>query len=279
MKAEDFEFLAGLLKRESGLALNTSKIALVKSRLKPLAARYGFASMAALVQELRAGNEPLARAVTEAMTIRDTSFFRDGAAFDALRDRVLPSLLRARLPRRHLRIWCAAAATGQEPYSLAMILHSLPQFAGWDIEILASDSSAEAIARAREGLYTPAEVQRGLPVGLLAQYFREESGAWRIADFLRERVQFRVFNLLDRFAALGSFDLILCRNVLIYFDPPTKVEILARLSDSLEADGYLVLGAAETVLGSSSSFAPMESARGIKVKTGPAYTSRAIAGA
>jgi chemotaxis protein methyltransferase CheR len=230
-----------------------------------------------LVQELKAGNEALSRAVIEAMTIRDTSFFRDPAAFDAFRDVLLLHLWRVRLPRRRFSIWSAACATGPEPYSLAMMFAGLPQFAGWDIEILATDVSAEAIAHAKEGLFSQAEVQRGLPVRLLGEYFRQEGDSWRVSDSIRSRVQFRVFNLLDPFAGLGIFDAILCRNVLMYFDAATKAEILRRLSDALVDDGYLMLGAAETVLGSSSSFLSEGPVRGITVKASRTQKSRATA--
>ena len=268
MKREEFEFLASLLKRSSGLSLTPEKTELITSRLKTVAEQHGFATIRALVQALRAGNEPLARAVIEAATTRDTSFFRDRVAFDALRDQILPGVLRARSATRRLRIWCAAAATGQEPYSLAMIIDAIPQFAGWEIQILATDFSADAIERAEAGLFNEAEAQRGLPVRMLAEHFRKDGAGWRITGELRNRVRFRVFNLMDCFAHFGMFDLILCRNVLMYLDAATKSDILERLAGSLEADGYLVLGAAETVLGACSSFAAVPNLRGIMRKAG-----------
>ena len=153
MKGEEFEFLASLLKRGSGLSLTPEKAELITGRLEAVAERHGFATIPALVQALRAGNEQLERSVIEAATTRDTSFFRDRVAFDALRDQILPALLRARAANRRLRIWCAAAATGQEPYSLAMVIDETPQFAGWEIQILATDVSADAIERAQAGLF------------------------------------------------------------------------------------------------------------------------------
>ena len=268
MKREEFEFLASLLKRGSGLSLTPEKTELITSRLKAVAERHGFGTIPTLVQALRAGNEPLARLVIEAATTRDTSFFRDSLTFDALRDEILPAVLRARSTTRRLRLWCAAAGSGQEPYSLAMIIDAMPQLAGWEVQILATDISADAIQRAEAGLFNEAEAQRGLPVRMLAKYFRRDAGGWRVTDGLRNRVQFRMFNLMDCFAHLGMFDVILCRNVLMYLDAATKSDILERLADCLEADGYLVLGAAETVLGACTNFAAVPHLRGIKRKAG-----------
>jgi chemotaxis protein methyltransferase CheR len=266
MKGEEFEFLASLLKRGSGLSLTPERTELITGRLKAVAERHGFATIPALVQALRNGNESLVRSVIEAATTRDTSFFRDSIAFDALRDQILPALLRARSPSRRLRIWCAAAATGQEPYSLTMIIDEMPQFAGWEIQILATDVSADAIERAGTGLFSEAEVQRGLPMRMLSKYFRKETAGWRIADELRDRVQLRVFNLMDCFAGLGMFDVIFCRNVLMYLDATAKSDILERLGGSLEADGYLVIGAAETTLGACNSFTVLPNLGGITMK-------------
>ncbi len=274
MKAEEFEFLASLLKRGSGLSLTPEKTELITNRLKVVAERHGFGTIPALVQALRGGNEQLERCVIEAATTRDTSFFRDSMAFDALRDRLLPTFLRPRSVNRRLRIWCAAAATGQEPFSLAMVVDEMPQFAGWEIQILATDVSVESIERAESGLFSEVEVQRGLPMRMLAKYFRKDAAGWRVTDELRNRVQFQVFNLMDGFAGLGMFDVIFCRNVLMYLDAATKSDILERLADCLEADGYLVLGAAETVLGASNSFAALPNLPGITYKIGRAQDLR-----
>jgi chemotaxis protein methyltransferase CheR len=266
MKGEEFEFLASLLKRKSGLYLTPEKAELITGRLKAVAERHGFATITALVQALKSGDEQLERSVIEAATTRDTSFFRDRVAFDVLREQILPALLRARAANRRLRIWCAAAATGQEPYSLAMVIDETPQFAGWEIQISATDVSADSIERAAAGLFSEAEVQRGLPLRLLAKYFRKEPWGWRITDGLRHRVELRVFNLMDCFAGLGVFDVIFCRNVLMYLDAAAKSDILERLAGSLEADGYLVLGAAETMLGACNSFTALPNLCGITMK-------------
>ena len=268
MEGEEFEFLASLLKRGSGLSLTPEKAKLIADRLEAVAGRHGFSTTAALVQALKSGDEQLEHSVIEAAATRDTSFFRDSIPFDALRDHILPVLLRARAAKRRLRIWCAAAGTGEEPYSLAMVIDEIPQFAGWEVQILATDVSADAIERARSGLFSEAEVQRGLPLRLLSKYFRKEPSGWRISDGLRNRVELRVFNLMDCFARLGMFDVIFCRNVLMYLDPAAKSDTLERLAGSLERDGYLVLGAAETVLGACNSFAAVPNLRGIKMKAG-----------
>jgi chemotaxis protein methyltransferase CheR len=215
--------------------------------------------------------------VVEAITIRDTSFFRDRAAFDSFEDALLPWLLRTRLPKRRISIWSAACSSGQEPYSIAMIFAGLPQFAGWQVDILATDVSADAIRRAKDGVYTEAEVQRGLPLQMLADHFRAEGAQWRISSSIRSQVEFRVLNLLDSLSALGPFDVILCRNVLMYFDSDTKADVLDRLSGTLADDGYLVLGAAETMLGLNKSFASAGPLRGIKTKAGGAQRNRATA--
>jgi len=277
MRREDFEFLADFLKQRSGLWLHDNKAELIERRLSLLAERSGLVSLSALIGELRAGNESLARAVSEAVAIRDTSFFRDAAAFDTFRDEIVPALIHANSAKRCLRIWCAGAATGQEPYSLAMLLDGLPQLAGWAVDIFATDASAEAITRAEAGVYTHSEVQRGLPVPLLARHFRQEGDCWRAAKTLRRQVRFGVFNLIESFAELGSFDAIFCRNVLIYFDQSMKIDILARLRQALEPDGYLVLGAAESVLGLNRGFAPVFDWPGIYVRTRRAHGRRSAA--
>jgi chemotaxis protein methyltransferase CheR len=168
---------------------------------------------------------------------------------------IMPALLAARRSTRTIRIWCAAASTGQEPYSLAMCLKEMEgDLAGWRIELLASDLSGQALEKAREGLYTQFEVQRGLPIQFLVRYFKQTRELWQVAPEIRAMVKFRQLNLLSDFSHLGIFDLIFCRNVLIYFDPHTKVDVLDRLASATASDGYLVLGAAETVVGLTESF-------------------------
>ena len=276
LNAHDYAFLADFLRRRSGLSINSEKAYLIESRLKPIALRSGFKTATDLVRRLRAGDETLARTVIEAMTTNETSFFRDKLPFDQFRDVMLPALMTAREDDSQLRIWCCAASSGQEPYSVAMIVEGVAQLAGWSIDIVASDINFEMVERAREGLYNQFEVLRGLPIQMLGRHFHNEGGEWRVSSALRRRVQFEVFNLLDSFEPLGQFDVIFCRNVLMYFDPPLKHDILGRLADALAPDGYLVLGSAETVLGSGKGVEPLVNARDIYVKS--SAQSRAVMG-
>jgi chemotaxis protein methyltransferase CheR len=198
------------------------------------------------------------------MTTNESFFFRDGHPFESFRHEILPRLLASRAARRRIRIWSAACASGQEPYSLAMILaDEAVRLAGWQVEIVATDLSTEILERARAGLYSHFEVQRGLPIQYLAKYFEPEGERWRIARPLREAIDFRPFNLLDDAASLGAFDVVFCRNVLIYFDEATKTRVLEGLARQMPGDGYLILGGAETVLGITDRFVPLPAHRGV----------------
>jgi chemotaxis protein methyltransferase CheR len=251
-----FESLRQFLYERSGLSLEGNKLYLVESRLLPIAREAGLPDLASLVSRLTADRE-LAQSVIDAMTTNETFFFRDRVPFDKFRNVMLPQLLAGRAAERRLRIWCAACSTGQEPYSLAMLLdEEARRLTGWTIEILATDLSRRAIESARQGLYSQFEVQRGLPITLLLRYFQRAGDRWQINEFLRSRVNFREFNLLSDYRALGTFDAIFCRNVLIYFDVPSKRDILARLSRTLAPDGFLLMGSAETVIGLSDTFVP-----------------------
>lgn len=247
MKAGDFQFLAELVSRRSGLALTQDRMHLIEARLAPVATRFGFRALGPMLEELRDVPEGLAASVIEALTIHDTSFFRDAEVFDGFRAVVLPELLQARARSRRLRIWCAGASTGQEPYSLAMILADV-QLTGWEIELIATDLSGQAIERARQGLYTQREV-RGIGARHLAAYFRPEADGWRVEERIRRMVTFHPFNLLDDFDWLGELDVIFCRNVLLYFDPHSKAAVLEKLAAALAPDGWLALGASERMAG------------------------------
>jgi chemotaxis protein methyltransferase CheR len=252
----DYDFLRSALKQRSGLVLSADKQYLVESRLLPVARKAGLANLGALVDALRpGGNDILMNAVVEAMATNESFFFRDKIPFEHFRTIVMPALLAARRASRTIRIWCAAASTGQEPYSLAMTLKAMErEIAGWRIEILATDLSNEVLEKARAGLYSQFEVQRGLPIQLLIKYFMQVGELWQIAPEIRAMVKFRRLNLLSNLSGLGMFDLIFCRNVLIYFDQETKIGVLENLSRIVASDGYLVLGAAETVVGLTDSF-------------------------
>ena len=260
----DYEFLRKLLKDRSGLDLSADKQYLVESRLLPLARRANLAGIPELVQKLRSGGDQLTTQVVEAMTTNETFFFRDKIPFDHLRDYVLPALIQARASRRSLRIWSAACSTGQEPYSIAMGLREYgAALAGWRIEIVATDLSQEVLEKSKAGLYSKFEVQRGLPIQLLVKYFTQLGELWQLSADIRGMVQHRQLNLLQDFSHLGKFDVIFCRNVLIYFDQETKSAIFERMSKMLEADGTLFLGAAESVVGITDAFRPNQERRGL----------------
>jgi chemotaxis protein methyltransferase CheR len=261
----DYDFLRKFLKERSGLALSVDKQYLVESRLLPVARKAGFGSLGELVGALKRGNaEALVTAVVEAMMTNESFFFRDKTPFDNFRSTVLPALLAARRSSRTIRIWCAAAASGQEPYSLAMALREMERaVAGWRIEMIATDLSNEVLEKARNGIYSQFEVQRGLPIQLLIKYFTQVGEMWQIAPEVRALVKYQQLNLLSDFSQLGMFDLVFCRNVLIYFDAETKINVLNRLVRVVAGDGYLVLGAAETVVGLTDGFKLVPDARGL----------------
>jgi len=264
MKPEEFERLANLLKRRSGLVITPDKGYLVESRLAPVAQKHGLKDLAGLLTALAHGDENLAKAVTEAMTTNETSWFRDNTPFDIFRKDLLPEMLERRGASKCLRIWSAAASTGQEAYSLAMILRDdAARLANWKIEIVGTDISEAALAQAQSGAYSHFEVQRGLPAQMLIKHFEKTDGVWRINQLLRSMVRFRHFNLLDNLSTLGSFDIIFCRNVLIYFDVETKARALNAMAGRLNPHGAIVLGGAETVLGITDKLEPFPNRRGV----------------
>jgi chemotaxis protein methyltransferase CheR len=264
MKPGDFEFVSQLVRERSGIVLSVDKAYLVESRLAPIARREGMASIDDVVAAIRLRRDSrLTEAVVDAMTTNETFFFRDKTPFEILESHVLPDLV-ARKRGGTVRIWCAAASTGQEPYSIAMVADAMgPRLAGTRIEILATDLSERCLEKAKSGTYTQFEVQRGLPVQMLLKHFKKNGDSWNISDQVRGQVRFRAMNLLDDFRALGRFDAIFCRNVLIYFDMPTKKRILDRMAQQTDDAGYLFLGAAETVLGVTDQFKPVQGQRGL----------------
>ncbi|MGE0847849.1 MAG: protein-glutamate O-methyltransferase CheR [Flavobacteriaceae bacterium] len=265
MKPGDFEFFSTFLKQRSGIVIGEEKQYLLESRLTPVVRKAGLSEIADLVPILRGGRDAaLATRVVEAMTTNESFFFRDKTPFEHFRDVMVPHMLETRAARRAFRVWCAAASTGQEPYSLAITIKELASsLANWRIEIVGTDLSSDVIEKAKAGIYSQFEVQRGLPIQTLLKYFEQKGEIWQIASMLRAMVQYRVFNLLDDYAALGKFDVIFCRNVLIYFDHATKKDILQRLSRCLTPDGFLVLGAAETVVGISDAYETVPERRGL----------------
>jgi chemotaxis protein methyltransferase CheR len=264
---ENFDYLRALLKERSGLVLAPEKLYLAESRLLPLVRRHGLKTLDDLVAALKArGALALVSEVVDAMTTNETLFFRDKVPFEHLRDVMLPALAAARAREKRIRIWCAAASTGQEPYSIAMVVKEMgAALAGYRVEIVATDLVGDVLERAKAGSYSQFEVQRGLPIQMLVKYFKQTGETWQIAPELRAMVQFRTLNLLNDFSPLGRFDLVFCRNVLIYFDQACKIRVLERVAQQMADDGFLVLGAAETVVGLTEAFKPMQEHRGLCV--------------
>ena len=249
--SQAFDALCEYLRRNSGLVMEQSKKYLVESRVMPIVRREKLSGLDELVLLLQKGQSPkLAKDVIEAMTINETYFFRDKSPFDQFRSVMLPALLAARQNEKRLRIWSAAASTGQEAYSLAMILDDFAaRMVGWKIEIVGTDLSEQVLEKARKGIYSQFEVQRGLPAPMLLRHFNQIGESWQLSDHIRSKVTFRQLNLLSDFTALGRFDVIFCRNVLIYFDAVRKTDILARMTRILAPDGFVILGASESLIG------------------------------
>ncbi len=242
--------------------LGQEKAYLIDSRLGPLARKEGFASVEALIDAMMRGDQRICVAASEALATHETFFFRDKTPFDLFENVIAPALKTARMGRQ-LKIWCAAASSGQEPYSLGMLLDEIP---GLSADILATDMSAPVLEKAKAGIYTQFEVQRGLPIQRLVKHFDQVGDSWRIKPQLRQKVRFEQANLLDDFARFGKMDVIFCRNVLIYFDIQTKAKVLDRLAAQLADDGFLLLGAAETVVGLTDSLRPISGHRGLYAK-------------
>jgi chemotaxis protein methyltransferase CheR len=280
MQQQAFDALCVYLKKSSGLVLDQSKQYLVESRVLPIVKREKLAGLADLVMILERGSSAsLAKEVIEAMTINETYFFRDRTPFDKFRDVVMPRLIANRASERSVRVWVAASSTGQEPYSLAMILdemaHKMP---GWRVDLVATDIAEPQLMKARNATYTQFEVQRGLSTAHLLRYFTQLGDTWQVIPALRSKVQFRQFNLLSDFAVLGRFDVIFCRNVLIYFDAATKSDILKRMSRTLAPDGALFLGASESVIGLGTDLAPDTEHRAFHTRTQATATAKTSAG-
>ena len=265
MTGEDYNHFCRLMRQRSGLVLNDSKAYLVSGRLAPVARSAGLKDVEALLAVLRQGaSADLVAQCVDAMATHESSFFRDGAPFEYLSSDVLPPLIAARRAAQKLRVWCAACSSGQEPYSVAIALREVgPALAGWTLEIVATDMSEAILAKARSGLYSDFEVRRGLSPERLQRWFEPQGEAWRAAPSLRDLITFRHHNLMLGCSALGQFDIIFCRNVLIYFDAQAKQQVFLNLESALAADGALYLGSSETMLGFASTFHSVPGARGI----------------
>lgn len=273
MRITDFEVYKNLLKNNSGLVINEDKSYLLESRLNPVAKKWEYESLETMAAALQGvPDQKLVIDIVEAMTTNETSFFRDQRPFDRFKNIVLPEMIQRRAAQRKLRIWCAAASSGQEPYSLAMMIkEETIKLSGWNIEIIATDISKEILERAATGIYTQFEVQRGLPIQLLMKYFTQEGDKWQISQEIRDMVKYDYFNLLKPMNILGQFDIVFCRNVLIYFDEGDKRVILNNMSNQMQDDSFLFLGGAETVLGITDEFTTYPEERGLYVKNASPY--------
>jgi chemotaxis protein methyltransferase CheR len=259
LSSAGFEYVRTVLRERSAHNLEDDKAYLVETRLLPVARRHGFGSVEDLVLHLRGRrNEKLLGELVEAMTINETFFFRDGHPFEALRQTVLPELMRLRSSARSLNIWSAACSSGQEAFSVAILLrHHFPALSGWNVRLIASDLSAAMLERGRRGRYSELEVSRGLSPELLSGYFQKQDDGWQIRDDVRRQVEFRPINLSGPWPELPPLDMILLRNVLIYFDVTTRRQILGRVRRVLQPDGYLLLGGAETTHNLDDGFVPV----------------------
>ncbi len=281
MQPDDFEFLARILKERSGMVLTKDKGYLIENRLMTLVREKRLKNLGDIVTALKSGDQTLTVAVVEAMMAKDTGFFRDWKPFQHIQSVVLPNLIATRKAKRAFRILCAGVSTGQEAYSLAMLLDRYAAaLSGWNVEIIGVDISQGAIDSAARGVYSQFDVQRGLPIRSLLTYFEKiEDDAWRVVDSLHARTTFKTWNLLDDLYPLGRFDVVLCRNVLAYFDLQTKFGAVQKIARSLADDGVLYLGHQEALSGVSSSFNTIHAQQGIYAlhrADGPALKSLAL---
>jgi chemotaxis protein methyltransferase CheR len=266
MTDADFTCIQQFLLQRVGIVLTVEKRYLIETRLDPVVRQMQLPNLAALAARLRLREPLVEKAVINAMTTNETLFFRDKQPFDVLKDMILPKLVRARPGKDRLRVWCAACSSGQEPYSLAMLIDEMrPLLRGMAVEIVGTDISEKMIDYAKAGEFSQFEVQRGLPIRMLLKHFTQDGTRWRISPALAQAVTFQTANLLQPFRQLGQFDIVMCRNVMIYFNEATKRDILKRLASVIAPDGYLFLGGAETVLGLSDELSPHQTERSLYV--------------
>jgi len=265
MRISDFDLYKELLARKSGLALNADQSFLLDSRLTPVAKKWGYPTLDAMSLGLRAVPSPaMIDDIVEAMTDNQTSFFRDRAPFEHFRDVVLPYFAKTHNRKRVLRIWCAGCATGEEVWSIAMLIRDYgPEIAGWKIEIIGTDLSARNIAIAAHGLYSQFDIQRGLSMKMAMQYFTQRDDSWEANDELRKLVSFRQQNLLARDDSLGLFSVVLCRNVLTNLEEKAQTDILNNIAGHMEENGFLYLGQNEQLPAACTAFTPMENLIGL----------------
>ena len=273
MRITDFDLYRDILKEKSGLVLTPDKSYLLDSRLSTVAKKWGYSSLETMTIALQGvPDNDLLTDIIEAMTTNETSFFRDLPVFNALRDTVLKYITEKRASKRRLRIWCAASSSGQEPYSVGIVLKEMEaRLSGWKVDILATDISNEVLNQAREGVYSQFEAQRGLPVNLLLKHFKQMEEKWLIKADIRKLIRFQQFNLLDSMDGIGEFDIILCRNVLNFFDEKTAAQVLEKLALQLEKDGFLLLGDGERPPAATDAFGPVPGKPGLYARRGSAH--------
>ncbi|GJL53227.1 MAG: chemotaxis protein CheR [Nitrospirales bacterium] len=249
--------ISNLVREHSAIVVESKKEYLVLARLEPIVKEEGFTSIADLICYVRRTPfGPLHRRIVEAMTTNETSFFRDLTPFEALRDEVLPELIKKRKDRKSVNIWCGASSSGQEPYSIALVIRELfSELDSWTINFIATDISSEMLHRCSEGKYSQLEVNRGLPVQLLLKYFSKNGRCWYVKDQLRNMIEFKEMNLAGPWLPFPKLDIVFLRNVLIYFDRETKQRILTKIREHMSGDGYLFLGGTETTLMLDQAFA------------------------
>lgn len=267
MKVQDFDIYKNMLYAKSGYVITTDKSYLLESRLAPVIKKHNIENMEALTNKLRdTPPQTLIDDIVDAMTTNETMFFRDQKPFDKFRDVVVPTIMKAKGPGCTIRIWSAACSSGQEPYCLALLIkENAAKWGGVKFELIATDISNDILDQAKAGTYTQFEVQRGMPITMLVKYFTQNGDKWTIKDDIKSMVKFQKFNLLDSMDQFGTFDVIYCRNVLIYFDQQTKGKILEKMAKRLFKHGYLFMGGAETVLGITTAFKPLEGERGVYI--------------
>jgi chemotaxis protein methyltransferase CheR len=280
LSSQEFAFISGLVRRDAAIVLEAGKEYLVEARLLPLARQFGVTTVSEFVNRAQQRPEPEThRRIVDALTTNETSFFRDGEPFNQLVTTVIPDMVARRAANRTLKIWSAACSSGQEPYTLAMVLQdALP--IGWSFDIVGSDISTEMLRRAEAGQYSQLEVNRGLPATLLVRHFERTGANWKVSPALKKSVSFKRLNLAAPFPAMGPFDIVFIRNVLIYFDVETKRSVLQRVANTLRPDGWLFLGSAETTIGIDDRFERVVAGKtsAYKLRTAPKTVSASAAG-
>ena len=264
MKITDFDIYAELLQDKAGLSITQDQTYILESRLNPVAKKWGYRSLEHMTMALHGvPDADLVNAIVEAMTSNDTAFFANQNAFDVFQNHVLKYFKSKRNAKKPVRIWCPSVSSGQEAYSLAILIRQIPDFTNWNFEILGSDLSAENIELAREGRYSQSAVQHGLPIQLLVEYFDQVRDQWRVKKDIRNFVEFKHFNLLDRMDDIGLFDAVFCPNVLDCLDPDTQQDVLSRMAEHIVEDGFIVFGADDTLPEGVDSFKAVYDARGL----------------